>query len=130
MRVRSPVSNGISIQLCRHSSQEVRPWNMEFAQPVQEPRLAVHLMKWTRSSARPGETRPAAVTPLSSGQAGSHIPIRLQVSRVSTYDNNLNRRLNQSILTASPCPTAPLANSFAYPPCARSPWMPCPTGTP
>jgi len=38
-RVRPPVPNGISIQFCRHTSQEVCPWNVKFARPVTEPRF-------------------------------------------------------------------------------------------
>ncbi len=35
--VRAPVRSGISIQFCRHSSQEVCPWNVTFAREVKEP---------------------------------------------------------------------------------------------
>ena len=37
LTVRPPVSNGISIQFCRHTSQEVCPWNVKFAREVKEP---------------------------------------------------------------------------------------------
>jgi epoxyqueuosine reductase len=40
MSVRPPVSNGISIQFCRHISQDVCPWNVKFARPGKEPRFA------------------------------------------------------------------------------------------
>ena len=36
-RVAHPVSNGIAIRFCRHTSQEVCPWNVKFARPVKEP---------------------------------------------------------------------------------------------
>ncbi len=37
--VRPPVSNGIAIQFCRHTTQQVCPWNVKFAREVKEPRF-------------------------------------------------------------------------------------------
>jgi len=37
LSVRPPVVNTISIQFCRHTSQEVCPWNVKFAREVKEP---------------------------------------------------------------------------------------------
>jgi len=39
VRVRQPHESGNAIQFCRHTSQEVCPWNVKFAQEVKEPRF-------------------------------------------------------------------------------------------